>query len=58
MLRDDEVSKDFEKRLENMAIPPRFCNGTQAEMIVSVPFSSPDPPNPAIALPTINILED
>lgn len=36
----------------------RLCLGKQAEIIVKPPFSRPEPPRPAIARATINILED
>lgn len=34
-----------------------FANGVAADIIVIEPFNIPDDPEPAIALPTINILE-
>jgi hypothetical protein len=32
--------------------------GAEAEMIVRVPLLTPDPPSPATARPTINMLDD
>lgn len=39
-------------------LPGLFANGAQAAMMVRAPFERPDPPIPAMALPTINIFED
>jgi hypothetical protein len=38
--------------------PGRLCIGAIAAMMVSAPFVRPDEPSPAIALPTINMVED
>jgi len=35
-----------------------FSSGAEALMMVNAPFTSPAPPSPATALPTINMLED
>ena len=35
-----------------------FSIGTHAEIIVSIPFISPEPPIPATARPTISMLEE
>lgn len=39
-------------------LPGLFASGAQAAIMVRAPFERPDPPIPAIALPTINIFED
>jgi hypothetical protein len=39
-------------------LPGLFSNGTDALMIVKAPLINPEPPRPATALPTINILEE
>ncbi len=39
-------------------ILPRFSIGMHLAMIVKLPFTMPDPPMPATALPTINIFDE
>jgi hypothetical protein len=39
-------------------LPGRFSWGTQPEMMIMAPFMIPEPPSPAIARPTISMIED
>jgi hypothetical protein len=41
-----------------LTLPARFSKGIQFEVMVRAPLIRPDDPRPAIALATINILEE
>ena len=43
---------------DGTAIPGLLLNGVEAVMISRPPFNIPEVPNPATALPTINIVEE
>ena len=45
-------------RTKKGAILPRFSIGMHLATIVKPPFTMPDPPMPATALPTINIFDE
>lgn len=53
------ISNDSDSaRTKKGVILPRFSIGMHLATIVKPPFTMPDPPMPATALPTINIFDE